>query len=143
MHSPKRRLPVLPRVVPVAAAITICCGSSIATAANSSTSGASAANIPAAASSLSGTWSGTYGGAYRGTFTLHWKQSGSKLSGTIKLSNPKSEPSIKGSVHGSSIRFGTVGGAAITYSGSVSGTSMSGNYHTPGGGGPWSAHKTS
>jgi len=65
------------------------------------------------------------------------------LSGTIKLSNPSSKPSIKGTVHGSTIRFGTVGGAAITYSGSVSGKSMSGSYQTPGGGGSWSAHETS
>ena len=143
MHSLRRRLPVLTLVLPVAAALTICCGSAIATAANSSTSNASAVKARAAASSLSGTWSGTYGGAYHGTFTLHWKESGSKLTGTIKLSNPKSAPSIKGTVHGSSIRFGTVGGAAITYSGSVSGNSMSGSYHTPGGGGLWSAHKTS
>jgi hypothetical protein len=65
------------------------------------------------------------------------------LSGTIKLSNPNSKPSIKGTVHGSTIRFGTVGSTAITYSGSVSGKSMSGSYQTPGGGGSWSAHKTS
>jgi hypothetical protein len=65
------------------------------------------------------------------------------LSGTITLSNPYSKPNIKGAVHGSTIRFGTVGSAAITYSGSVSGKSMSGRYQTPGGGGPWSAHKTS
>ena len=36
---------------------------------------------------LTGTWSGTYGGAFHGTFTLHWKQSGSQLSGTINLVN--------------------------------------------------------
>jgi hypothetical protein len=96
-----------------------------------------------AAASLTGTWSGTYGGAYHGSFTLSWKQTGSRLSGTIKLSNPKTTPNITGSVRGGTIRFGTVGSAAITYSGSVSGKSMSGSYHTPGGGGPWSAHKTS
>jgi hypothetical protein len=31
----------------------------------------------------------------------------------------------------------------ITYTGSVSGSSMSGHYTTPKGGGSWSAHKTS
>ena len=133
--SLRRRLPLLSLALPVAAAIAICCGTSIATA--------SAPNVRAAAGSLSGTWSGKYGGAYHGTFILHWTQSGSRLSGTIKLSNPSSKPSIKGTVHGSTIRFGTVGGAAITYSGSVSGKSMSGHYQTPGGGGSWSAHKTS
>jgi hypothetical protein len=45
-------------------------------------------------------------------------------------------------VQGSAIRFGAVG-AGATYTGSVSGKSMSGRYKTPQGGGPWSAHKTS
>jgi len=111
--------------------------------ASSPIAAASASRAGATAGSLSGTWSGTYGGAYRGTFVVHWRQTGSQLRGTIKLSNPKTEPGITGSVHGSRIRFGTVGSAAITYSGSVSGKSMSGTYHTPGGGGSWSAHKTS
>ena len=101
------------------------------------------AELRAANGALSGTWSGKYSGAYHGTFTLHWTQSGSKLSGTIKLSTQRSKLSLLGSVRGSTIRFGTVGSAAITYSGSVSGKSMSGKYHTPGGGGSWSAHKTS
>ena len=144
MYSLRRRLPLLSLALPVSAALTICCGNSIATAASSPTAGAPASNVRAAVGPLSGTWSGRYSGAYHGTFTLHWTQSGSQLSGTIKLStSPNSRPSIKGTVHGSTIRFGTVGSAAITYSGSVSGKSMSGRYRTPGGGGSWSAHKTS
>jgi hypothetical protein len=95
----------------------------------------------AATSSLSGSWSGKYSGAYHGTFSLHWTQSGSQLRGTIKLSNSKGVLGIKGSVRGGSIKFGTVGGPGITYSGSASGSSMSGRYQTPGGGGPWSAHR--
>ena len=96
----------------------------------------------AGGSSLTGTWSGRYGGAYHGTFTLHWTQSGSRLTGTIKLSSV-GRTNITGSVRGSTIRFGTVGNAsAITYSGSVSGKSMSGTYKTGGVGGSWSAHKT-
>ena len=92
--------------------------------------------------SLTGTWSGTYRGAFRGTFTLHWTQSKSRLTGTIKLSSV-GRTNITGSVRGSTIRFGTVGSAsAITYSGSVSGKSMSGTYKTGGVGGSWSAHKT-
>jgi hypothetical protein len=142
MYSLRRRLPRLSLALPLFAAITICCGNSIATAASSPTASASGSKVRAA-DSLSGTWSGKYGGAYHGTFTLHWTQSGSRLSGTIKLSNSSSKPRVTGTVHGSTIRFGTVGSAAITYSGSVSGKSMSGSYHTPGGGGSWSAHKTS
>ncbi|MGA8218934.1 MAG: hypothetical protein WB771_10230, partial [Solirubrobacterales bacterium] len=72
-----------------------------------------------------------------------WQQSGSTLSGTIKLSNSGGTEQINGTVNGSAIKFGTVGGPGITYSGSVSGSSMSGSYQTPGGGGPWSASKTS
>ena len=101
------------------------------------------AGLRVAGGSLSGTWSGKYSGAYHGTFTLQWTQSGSKLSGTIKLSTERSKLNLNGTVRGSTIRFGTVGSAAITYSGSVSGKSMSGRYHTPAGGGSWSAHKTS
>src|SRR5260221_3379247 len=103
---------------------------------------AAATNGRVAGGSLTGTWSGTYGGAYHGTFTLHWTQRKSRLTGTIKLSSV-GKTNITGSVRGSTIRFGTVGNAnAITYSGSVSGTSMSGTYKTGGVGGSWSAHKT-
>jgi hypothetical protein len=102
---------------------------------------AAATNPRRASGSLTGTWSGTYNGAYRGTFTLHWTQSKSQLTGTIKLSNV-GRLNIAGSVRGTTIRFGTVGNArAITYSGSVSGTSMSGTYKAGGAGGSWSAHK--
>jgi hypothetical protein len=45
-------------------------------------------------------------------------------------------------VRGSAITFGAVG-AGATYTGSVNGTSMSGRYKSPQGGGAWSAHKTS
>jgi hypothetical protein len=103
---------------------------------------AAATNDRLAGGSLTGTWSGTYGGAYHGTFTLHWTQSKSQLTGTIKLSSV-GRTNITGSVRGSTIRFGTVGNAsAITYTGSVSGRSMSGTYKTGGAGGSWSAHRT-
>jgi hypothetical protein len=102
-----------------------------------------ATNSRLAGDSLTGTWSGTYGGAYHGTFTLHWTQSRSHLTGTINLSTVGTRTNITGNVRGNTIRFGTVGNAAaITYSGSVSGTSMSGTYRTGGAGGSWSAHKT-
>ena len=78
---------------------------------------AAATNGRLADGSLTGTWSGTYGGAYRGTFTLHWTQSKSRLTGTIKLSSV-GRANITGIVRGSTIRFGTVGNTtAITYSG--------------------------
>jgi len=91
---------------------------------------------------VSGKWSGKYSGAYTGTFKLDWRQSSSKLSGTIDLSPGGTLP-VNGTVDGSSIKFGTVGGPGITYTGSVSGDAMSGTYTTPNGGGSWSADKTS
>jgi hypothetical protein len=141
MHSRRRRIPLMTPVLSFAAMAAIACGStgSVALA-----SAAHSHKKPAAhRATLTGTWSGRYGGAYHGQFTLHWKQSGSTLSGTIKLSSLGGTLSVNGTVHGSTIRFGTVGSAAITYTGSVSGTSMSGSYATPGGGGSWSAHETS
>ena len=108
---------------------------------------AAAAATAAAPGALSGKWSGQYSGAYQGTFILHWRQSGSKLNGTIQLSAPAGSLPIHGTVTGSTIRFGTVGSQGIQYSGSVSGSSMSGTYkvQAPNGsvGGPWSATKAS
>ena len=89
---------------------------------------------------LGGTWSGTYSGAYSGTFTLRWRQSGSRLTGSIKLSRPSGTYPITGSVQGSTIRFGAVG-AGATYTGSVAGRSMSGRYKSGPRGGAWSAHR--
>lgn len=96
----------------------------------------------ATTNTMTGTWSGQYGGAFGGTFVLRWTQSGSVLSGTIRLSSPSTTLSVRGKLHGAAITFGTVGGAAITYNGTVSGKSMSGRYSTPSGGGSWSAAKT-
>jgi|HubBroStandDraft_4_1064222.scaffolds.fasta_scaffold176593_2 hypothetical protein len=115
-------------------------------AAATSAPSAPAATTPAAAAGLSGTWHGTYGGAFTGTFTLRWQQASSKLSGTIQLSNPAggSLP-VHGTVQGGAIHFGTVGSTAITYSGTVSGSSMSGDYqvHLASGttSGTWSASR--
>ena len=55
-------------------------------------------------------------------------------------------PPCTATVNGSAITFGTVGSTAITYSGTVSGNSMSGNYQVQGGSssasGTWSATKS-
>ena len=112
---------------------------------------AAAASAPAQSASnsgLSGKWRGQYSGAYQGHFVLRWHQSGSRLSGTITLSAPsRGTVPIHGTVQGSTIKFGTVGSEDITYSGSASGTSMSGTWQIKGssgaaGGGPWSASKS-
>ncbi len=153
MHrdSLRRRLPLLASVLSVAAVLAVCAStSSMAAAASPSTAGALSARPKPkhkpkphrVSNPLSGTWKGQYGGAFSGTFTLHWTQTGSSLKGMITL-NPGGTLDCNGSVHGSTITFGTVGGPGITYTGSVSGNkSMSGNYNTPRGGGSWSAAKS-
>ncbi len=105
------------------------------------TTSSTPATTPAGAG-LSGTWNGQYSGGYQGTFKLVWLQSGSSLTGSIKLSSPASTLPIHGTVRGSAISFGTVGAYGITYTGSVSGSSMSGSYQTVQGGGSWSASKS-
>jgi len=118
-----------------------------APAATTHATSAPAPASPAAATGLTGRWSGHYSGAYSGTFKLKWRQTGQKLKGTITISNPGDALPINGTLKGNKISFGTVGSLAITYSGTVSGTSMSGTYLVHGGnaaaGGPWSATKKS
>jgi hypothetical protein len=132
-YSLRRRTPLVTPALWVATLLAVCCsGTAIAGVSSSRPHG----------TSLAGTWSGRYGGAYSGTFKLHWTQSGSRLSGSIALSNPRGKYTISGSVHGKAIAFGAVG-AGATYTGSVSGKSMSGSYRSGRGRGTWSAHKTS
>jgi hypothetical protein len=152
-------------VVGTAAALVAACSSSTATSSTSSTpappSSPPAAGVtsaprssvapptsptrsspPVAGPVLSGSWKGTYSGAYTGTFVLRWTQSTSKLTGTINLSTAPGSVTIDGTVAGGRIQFGTVGSQAITYTGSVSGSSMSGQFKVAdgaGGSGAWSA----
>src|SRR3984957_11780995 len=123
-----------------------------AAAAVTTTSAAPSPSAPAAttnaSSDLAGSWSGQYSGAYSGTFALTWTQSGSSLNGTIKISGFGDSPeTIQGTVDGSGIKFGTVGASNhVTYTGSFSGGSMSGNWQvtatTGSAGGSWSASKS-
>ena len=102
----------------------------------------STALAAANSSSLAGKWKGHYGGAVSGHFTLHWKQTGSRLHGSITLSSPKGTYGIGGSVNKGKIKFGAVSVGA-KYKGTVRGKSMSGTWTSPQGGGSWSAAKTS
>jgi hypothetical protein len=106
------------------------------------TSAPAATPLPPAGG-LSGVWSGKYDGIYTGTFALTWQQSGAGVTGTIVLSSPARTLSITGNEAGTAINFGAVGG--VTYTGAVSGNSMSGTYTVPGtgSGGSWSATKSS
>jgi hypothetical protein len=117
----------------VAAVLAICCAGTAVAAVSSSSS-------RLASQKLAGKWKGHYSGALSGRFTIRWKQTGSKLSGTITLSNPQGKYGIGGSVRHGKIKFGAVAVGA-TYKGSVHGTSMSGTWNSPKGGGGWSAHK--
>ena len=136
-------------------ALVVGCSSSSGTSSTTSpgpTSPTSTASTPSGpstpatsdAAALTGTWSGRYSGAYSGTFTLTWTGSGSKLTGTIKLSTPPQTLHLTGAVTGDTITFGTVGSSAITYKGRVAGNAMAGTYRVGGSpGGPWSATRSS
>ena len=128
----KRRLPALWVAGVLALA---CCGTALAAATAASSHAASEAK-------LAGKWKGHYSGAVSGHFTLRWRQTGSQLHGSITLSNPQGKYGISGSVNGGKIKFGAVSVGA-KYKGKVRGTSMSGTWTSPQGGGSWSATKTS
>ena len=132
-HRVVRTIPVLW----IAVLAAICCA-----AASAAVSSSQAPALKGRRPTLGGTWSGSYHGAFSGTFTLRWTKTGSRLSGTIALSNPRGRYGISGSVRGSVLTFGAVG-AGATYTGTGSGKSMSGRFKTPKGGGSWSAHKIS
>ena len=109
---------------------------------------ATSSTVAPSGPNLSGHWSGRYSGTFTGTFDLTWHQSGTSLAGTITISSLNDGgTAINGSVQGSSIRFGTVGSQAITYTGSVTGSSMSGSWQIAAGGqshggGSWSASRS-
>ena len=126
-----RRLPALWIAAILALA---CCGTALAAA--------SASNSHAATTGLAGKWKGHYSGAVSGHFTIHWQKTGSQLHGTITLSSPQGTYGIGGSVRDGKIKFGAVSVGA-KYKGKVRGTSMSGTWTSPQGGGSWSATKAS
>ena len=111
-----------------------CCGMALAAA--------SASNSHAATMGLAGKWTGHYSGAVSGHFTIHWRKIGSVLHGNITLSRPQGTYNISGSVNNGKIKFGAVSVGA-KYKGTVRGTSMSGTWTSPQGGGSWSATKSS
>jgi hypothetical protein len=103
---------------------------------------ASASSAHAATTGLAGKWKGHYGGAVSGRFTINWRKTGTTLHGSITLSNPQGKYNISGSVNNGKIKFGAVSVGA-KYKGQVRGTSMSGTWTSPQGGGTWSATKSS
>lgn len=110
--------------------VLACCGTAFA----------ASSSHAATASKFAGKWTGHYGGAVSGHFTIHWKKTGSRLHGNITLSRPQGTYGISGSVSHGKIKFGAVSVGA-KYKGKVRGTSMSGTWTSPQGGGSWSATK--
>ena len=112
-----------------------------ATSTPAPTASATPSSAPASVD-VSGTWKGQYSGPFNGTFTLQWTQSGNDVNGNIQLSSPPDNLRINGTLTGSSISFGAVG--VVTYSGTISGNSMSGSYTDVANGqqGQWSANKS-
>ena len=162
-HRPSSRLRasvLLTAAVPVIALLAAGCSSGSASSGGASASGVAAAaksaeattstaapavastTSPPTAGDLTGTWNGTYNGSYSGTFTVKWTQSGSGVNGTIALPSVGTTEQLNGTVSGDKITFGTVGSFAVTYSGTFSGSSMSGTYNVGGSpAGNWSAAK--
>jgi hypothetical protein len=129
-----RRIPALWIAALLALA---CCGTAFAAASKSKPH-----HHPKPKSKLAGKWTGSYSGAVSGHFTIHWKQKGTELTGTIKLSNPNGKYGIDGSLlpH-KKIKFGAVSVGA-KYKGTWSGSKMSGTWRSGEGGGTWSATKS-
>jgi hypothetical protein len=106
--------------------------------------------IVATLGSLTGAWRGTWSNTSPqtavGTFVLTWAQQGNLVFGAIGVtgSNCITAGNVTGNLDGSKISFGAVeGGTSIQYEGVVSGTIMTGTYHSDCGNsmGTWTAVK--
>ncbi len=75
---------------------------------------------------LSGTWAGLCTGPFNGFCSLTWTQTAHALDGTFVVSSPPDNLHISGNLTGSTISFGA--GGVATFTGTVSGSTMSGSY---------------
>jgi hypothetical protein len=139
-----------PAVATTAGATTLPGAVTTAPAGAATTAPAGSATTAPATSGLTGAWPGewqnTTPDSSRGTFRIQWTQSGSSLSGTIAITGTPclTGGSISGSLNGGNLNFGVVTGQAqVSYTGTVSGTTMSGTYTTSCGNaqGTWKATK--
>ena len=81
-----------------------------------------------------GTWTSTSSPGANGTFHIEFTQSGIQLNGSITIRNTPciTTGTITGALAGNRITFGAVQGAqTIDYTGTITGTSMSGTYAAP------------
>lgn len=94
-----------------------------------------------------GTWTSTSTPGASGTFHIEFTQSGDQLNGSITITNSPciTTGTISGALDGNSITFGAVKGSQnVAYTGTISGSSMSGTYAAPqcdNGVGDWTATK--
>lgn len=101
---------------------------------------------------ITGTWTGSWqtdaDSAVNGTFTIDFVQQGEDISGdiTIQGSACVTQGSVIGKVQGDKIEFGAVQAEqTVTYTGAISGDSLSGTYDSPQCGpdtGTWEATRT-
>jgi len=75
---------------------------------------------------LSGTWLGLCAGQFSGYCSLTLKQAANALEGTFTVQSPPDSVPISGNVTGSTIGFGAVG--VVAFTGTLSGSTMSGSY---------------
>jgi hypothetical protein len=75
---------------------------------------------------LSGTWEGECTGPFNGFCSLTLTQTVNTLDGTFILSSPQDHLHISGALAGRAISFGSVG--VVTFTGTLSGSTMSGSY---------------
>ena len=130
----RRRLPALWIAALLALA---CCGTALAATSTHH-------HPPKPKSKLAGKWKGTYSGAVSGHFTIHWTQTGRKLSGHDQALEPERQVRHRRqrAAH-KKLKFGAVSVGA-KYKGVWNGsTGMSGTWTSPQGGGNWSASKSS
>ncbi len=110
--------------------------SSVGSSGQPSTSATTTA--PPAQSAIAGDWAGTYTSTSTpgatGTFRMTFTVTGNRVSGPIQIDNSAcvGRGIITGTLNGNQITFGAVHAAQqITYTGVISGNTMSGTYSAP------------
>lgn len=163
-HTPIRRRPFFAGAVLTLAVVAAACGgndssgaasaSGTGTAITTQSPSATASSEPsesAAAGEIQGGWDGTWTSTsdpgVDGTFHIDFTRSGAVLNGSISITDTPciTTGTITGTLDGDNIEFGAVQGTQnIAYTGTISGSSMSGTYAAPqcgNGTGDWEATK--
>jgi len=115
-------------------------------AATATTQAAAVTTAPAVSGgALAGTWAGEYTQTKPtsdgGTFSVTFEGSAPDYTGTISIAGSCDPCPITATVKGSTITIGAIGASAITYDGTIAGSSMSGTYSAGQFEGTWKALK--